>query len=224
MIVNSILRDVGEYALLLFFFLLIYSSINRGIFSRRSAFLLALLIIVSLFGSKNWATIRALYMLLFAFIAILGKFMGIFEIIIRWAERLLGGRLSVLNFLSLVIFASLVLIIEYADDFFAPLLQYVVPSSWWRAGSWMIPALGLASVLSDSARTKIRNMFPAANTRVLLFLFVFTTGLLVPIYFPAMDLYMRIAAIFGVAVALVKVLALILRTGVGDFPHKRQNG
>lgn len=214
MVVDSILQDVGEYALLVFFFLLIYSLINKGIFSQRVVLLFSMLIVFYLLGSEYWQTIRTYYIFCFALLAALGKFMGAFEIILQIA-RGLRNSFSILKITLLVVLASLVVIMEFAEVLFAPVLQSVVPSAWWRAGSWMLPALGIATALNDSARKTIRNMFPGANTRILLFLFVFATGLLVPIYLPAMDSYLRITAIFGAVVGLIAGALTIRRTGAG---------
>ena len=140
--------------------------------------------------------------------------MGTFEIIAQ-ISRHLKNSFFILKITFLVVLASLVVIMEFTEVLFAPVLQSAVPSAWWGAGSWMPPALGIALALNDSARIAIRNMFPGANTRMLLFLFVFAVGLLVPIYLPTMDSYLRIAAIFGAVVGLIVEALTIRRTGAG---------
>jgi hypothetical protein len=214
MIPESTLRYVGEYALLALLFLLIYSLINKGIFSRRIVLLLSMFIVFYILGSEYCQTIRTYYIFFFALLAALGKFMGAFEIMMQTA-RGLENSFFILKISLLVVLASLVVIMDFAEVLFAPLSQSALPSTWWRAGSWMLPALGIATALNDSARTAIRNMFPGANTRMLLFLFVFAAGLLVPIYLPAMDSYLRIAAILGAAVGLIFGSLTIRRTGAG---------
>lgn len=214
MITNPILRDIGEYALLIFFFVLIYSLINKGVFSQRVVLLFSMLIVFYLLGSEYWQTIRTYYIFFFALLAALGKFMGVFEIMVQTA-RGLRNSFSILKITLLVVLASLVVIMEFAEVLFAPVLQSAVPSAWWRAGSWTLPSLGIASALNDSARTAIRNMFPGANTRMLLFLLVLAAGLLVPIYLSAMDSYLRMAAIFGAAIGLIVEALTIRRTGAG---------
>lgn len=212
----TLVEGVGDYALLALFYLLLFNILSQGqvLFPRRVILLIALFIVTSFISSNVWSQIRTIFIYFFALMALLGKFAGTFEILMQPTRRLESG-FFVLKIFILVVLAFLVVIMEFAEVLFAPVLQSAVPSTWWRAGSWMLPALGIALALNDSARTAIRNMFPGTNTRMLLFLFVFAAGLLVPIYLPAMDSYLRIAAIFGAAVGLIVGLLSIHRTGAG---------
>lgn len=63
--------------------------------------------------------------------------------------------------------------------------------------------LDLVSALNDLARRAIRNLFPAANIRLLLFFFVLAAGLLVPLYVPSIDSILRIGTIAGIIIGLV---------------------
>lgn len=200
----SFFEVVGEYALLVLFFLLFFNILSQaGTFgSRRLWNVLALLMTIILAGSNAWPNIRIVYIYFFALMAVVGKFGGAFEAMTRSARRL-DSQFPLLRFVALCLLAALMTGLEFAESLLAPLLQSSVPSAWWRTGSWMIPALGLVSALNDPARRAIRNLFPAANTRLLLFFFVLVAGLLVPLYVPCIDSILRIGTIAGIIIGLI---------------------
>jgi hypothetical protein len=132
--------------------------------------------------------------------------MGTIEIFSRTGDKIRRVQPAILQLVFVFVFSVVFLVIEFADTFIAPFLQSNLPASWWRAGSWMLPALGIASALGSSARKAIYTLFPGRNSRLILFFFVLAAGLLVPLTFPAIDQVFRWTTILGVLVGLISLI------------------
>jgi hypothetical protein len=188
----------------LLFCAFIVSLIRRGgILSSWAVILTAVILILALASSNYWPAIKKGYIYFFALFALAGSFLGSYEILQH--TKIITSKISFSPIRTLVIgLTALTLIgLEFADSLIAPHIQANIPAIWWQAVAWLIPAVGLARVLVDPARKAIQTLFPAGNTRAILFLFVFTAGMLVPIYLPAVDWLIKICAVIGVILGLV---------------------
>jgi hypothetical protein len=202
---SLLLKEIGEYTLLFLFYLFLVSSLRRGgiLLNSRAIGVVAILMIFSLASSKYWPLLRDLYIYAFAAFALLGSFFGSMEIIFR--SKMAASRTSFLPFRYLEMGGAILILLvsEYADTLLAPVIQANIPFIWWRAGAWIIPSVGLAKALKDPARASIQALFPQSNTRLILFVFIFAAGLLVPLYFPSIDRIMKICTMAGIILGVI---------------------
>jgi hypothetical protein len=199
----AFLAQVGEYALMSLFFLLLYEMLRKFMLigTGRLTAVLAVLMIASVVGSKYWPLLRNVYIYSFAFMALAGKFTGVIQIVGRSGSRYKNTPF-IFRSVLIIIVAFSVIAAEYAQSLLGPLLQQHLPAIWWRAIAWILPSLGVVTTLNDSTHETLFYLFSSGNSRLIVILFLVSAGLLVPIYLPIMDLALKFSAIFGVIIGL----------------------
>ncbi len=172
--------------------------------TRRSTIILAWFLLILLLESNIWPAIRAFYIYFFALIILWAKFIGTLRAIQASAEQI-EDLYPFFRAATLVVLAAVIMALEFAHMLLTPLLRANVQPMIWRAGTWIIPALGIVMTINDSVRAAIRNAFPTVNPRLTLFLFVLAGGLLVPLYIPNIDQILRGTTLAGIGIGLILV-------------------
>ena len=203
MSINHLLVEYGEYVLLLLFSVLIVTLLMQvGLQRTRVMILIVIVLVFALASSVYWPMIRTAFVYLCLFFAMVGGLYGAYEIMGRSKKNIAALNITPIRVILLGLVALILILLEFAQDLLGPLVVSIIPLGWWNVGVWILPATGLAKAMVDPTRRVVRSLFPNGNTRAILFLFVLAAGLLVPTYLPAVDGWIKGAAVAGVLLGL----------------------